>query len=485
MTSIRSILKRVQDADGRYPILICLSDRGKRAYFATGFSATEKEFEVTKEGGRFIQGKGIKKFFVERKEEDGSMKVYTNKDANDKLAALESKAKSILRGYNEKHISWGFDQFRSDFVNAPKRESFSSFAKDIIEKEYESRGRFKSAAVAREAIHSLELYDPKFETRAFQDIGVRYLSSYIDHCRRKGNSDCTLKIRLGEIRRLFNIAIREKTITRDLYPFSSGKEDGKIRIPRTVPTKTDQYLTLDSMRKLAKATFDNFVLERARHLFLFSYYCRGMNWKDMALLTKASFYLKTVTDETTRQTMQVKVMEYRRSKTRGEFEIQVTANIQRELDWFEHNTTTFGEYTLPIIRLIVSPEDLDAYLSQIRKRCNRSLREIAKKLDFPESEQNITIYTARHSFAMTLQTAEKPIEIISQALGHQSVETTKHYLAKFSTTKMALETNIDLLAAPKKEEATMKPKTSTKTLSYFHKPVRRSSQEIPSNNQEA
>lgn len=36
------------------------------------------------------------------------------------------------------------------------------------------------------------------------------------------------------------------------------------------------------------------------------------------------------------------------------------------------------------------------------------------------------------------------MEIISQVLGHQSVETTKHYLAKFSSTKMAKETDIDL-----------------------------------------
>ena len=111
----------------------------------------------------------------------------------------------------------------------------------------------------------------------------------------------------------------------------------------------------------------------------------------------------------------------------------------------ETDLSAFGEYVLPIIRVNVTPEGLDAYLSQIRKRCNRSLREIAQKLEFPESQQNITIYTARHSFAMTLQTAEKPIEIISQALGHQSVETTKHYLAKFSTTKMAEETDINLL----------------------------------------
>jgi hypothetical protein len=120
MGTIRSILKSTKDADGRYPILLCISDRGKRAYFSTGFSATEKEFEVTKQGGRFIQGKGIRKFFVKRKEEDGSLKSYSNMEANDKLATIEAKAKAIIQKYNDEHISWGFEQFRSDFINAPK-----------------------------------------------------------------------------------------------------------------------------------------------------------------------------------------------------------------------------------------------------------------------------------------------------------------------------------------------------------------------------
>ena len=446
MATVSMFLKKSKtNSKGEHPIVLRLADtENKRAYFSTGFYSTEKYFDTSKEGGRFFQGRGVKAFTVERTEEDGSTKTYTNKEANDKLAALEDRAHSIIKKYNEGHINWGFDQFRTDFTNAPKRESFLSFAEDIIEKEYTSRGRHKSAEVAKEAIQSLRLYDSQIASRTFQDINKTYLNGYMDFCRKRGNSDSTLKIRLGEIRRIFNIAIREKVISQDLYPFSSGKEDGKIRIPKTKPNKTDQYLTKESLKKLARTSFDNHVLERTRHLFLFSYYCRGMNWKDMALLTKSSFYLKTVTDETTHQTMQVKVMEYKRSKTKGEFEIQVTANIQRELDWFKENTTPFNEYVLPIIRVTVSPEGLDAYLSQVRKRCNHSLREIAKILDFPESQQNITIYTARHSFAMTLQTAEKPIEIISQALGHQSVETTKHYLAKFSTTRMAEETDINL-----------------------------------------
>lgn len=444
MAKIRTILKSTKDADGRHAVLLMLSDRKQREYFSTGFSATDKEFDSSKQGGRFHQGRGVRPFYLKRKEEDGSTKVYSNKDANIVLANLENRASDILKGYNEKHINWGLDQFRTDFVNAPKRELFSSFADSIIQQEYSDKGRHKSATVALEAIRSLERYDSQLGTKSFQDINVKYLTGYIAFCKKNGNSDSTIKIRLGEIRRIFNIAIREGVASQENYPFSSGKEDGKIRIPKTALSKTDQYLPMDSMKKLANTPMENHVLERTRHLFLFSYYCRGMNWKDMALLTKSSFFPLVVTDENTKETREVTMMEYRRSKTKGEFLIQVTPNIQRELDWFSENTALYADYVLPIISVEITPEKMDMYIAKIRQRFNHSLRKIAEILEFPDSQQEISSYTARHSFAMTMQNLNKPVEIISQALGHQSVETTKHYLAKFSSTKMAKETDIDL-----------------------------------------
>ena len=456
MTKIRTILKSSKGPDDRRAVLLMLSDRGKREYFSTGFTATLKEFDDSKDVGRFVQGRGVRSFKVLRKEEDGSIKEYSNSEANAVLSKLEERAGEILRGYNQNHTNWGLEQFRADFINAPKRELFYTYALNVIEQEYTNRGKFKTATVAKEALQSLLNYDSQLKNKTFQDINVRYLKAYCDSCREKGNSEVTLKIRLGAIRRIYNIAIREKVATQELYPFSSGKEDGKVKIPKTPPNRADLYLPLSSMIIMENTVCKNFVLERTRHLYILSYRCRGMNWKDMALLTKNSFYTRPVYNEKTKKTEQKTVMEYRRSKTKGEFEIEVTPFIKKELDWFRDNTPLYKNYVLPIIRVDVPSEKLDAYIGQVRKRCNVSLRKLVKELKLPESDQRITFYTARHSFAMTMQNLGKPVEIISQALGHQSVVTTKHYLAKFSTTRMAEETDIDLSMPVKKKRATKK-----------------------------
>ncbi len=444
MATISIILKKSKtNAKGEHPILLRLADNtNKRTTFSTGFWSTENQFDTS--CGRFVQGRGHSVFTLLRKEEGGGEKQYTNKEANDELTKLENRARGIIKKYSEDHIDWGFERFRNDFTNAPKRNLFKSFSESIIDEEYEQQGRFKKAIIAREALNSLERYDKALAKKSIQDITPEYIQGYIKHCLKLGNSNNTIGIRLREIRRFYNLAIREKLVSPELYPFSSGKEDGKARIPRAEQNKTDQYLPLESMQKLAAAKIDDPYLDRTRHLFLFSYYCRGINWKDMALLKKNSFYKATVTDTSKKKARQVTMMQYKRSKTKGEFDIQVTPSIQAELDWFKQNTVLLEDYVLPIVSIKVEPVAFDEYIMQIRKRFNRSLKKLAKEIGLPESQQDITIYSARHSFAMTMQDKGKPVEIISQALGHQSVETTKHYLAKFSTTRMAEETDIDL-----------------------------------------
>lgn len=448
MATVSVFLKKSKsNSKGQHPLVLRIADSGnRRLYFSTGFYTSDEYFDSSSDGGRFFQGKGVKSFLIERREETGEVKSYTNKEANDLLASFENRARNILKKYTEERINWSFEQFKNDFSFNPKRVMFLSYAEHVIEEEFQKNGRYKKARIATEALRSMNRYDENLGKKVFQDISAGYLNGYIKFYKDAGLANNTIGIRLREIRRIFNIAIREKVITPDLYPFSKGSEDGKVKLPKPEMNRTDQYLTMESLKLLANAHFDNYVLERTKHLFLFSFYCRGMNWKDMALLTRESFYTTTVMNEKDMQPREVEMLQYNRSKTKGAFHIMITPSIQRELDWFKENTILYGDFVLPIISLEVAPEKLDDYLAQVRKRFNKSLKEIAKILNFPESQQDINIYTARHSFAMAMQSRSKSIEVISQALGHQSVETTKHYLAKFSTTRMAEETEFDLSA---------------------------------------
>ena len=424
--------------------MLMVSDRGRREYFTTGFSTTKELFDDSKDGGRFFQGRGIHAFNVDRKEENGSIKRYSNKEANDILSEMENRALGLYHNYIRARKEWSLDIFRQDFLNIRKQQSFLTYAQSVIDQEYLKQNRYKKAKIAKGALESMLDYDKNLPKKDIVDVTDAYIQGYIKYCKGKGNTNNTIGIRLREIRRIFNIAIRDKVISAESYPFSRGHEDGKVKIPKAELSKTDQYISVDNLKKMANTPIANHVLERTRHLFLFSYYCKGMNWKDMALLRKQNFRKVTRTNPDTKKVEEVTAMQYKRSKTKGDFDILVSPSIERELKWFSDNTVLFEDYVLPIIKVKVDEASLDDYLQQIRKRFNRSLKMIAKELGFPESQQDISIYTARHSYAMTLQDKGTAIEYISQALGHESVNTTKHYLSKFDIYKIAEQTDIDL-----------------------------------------
>ena len=91
---------------------------------------------------------------------------------------------------------------------------------------------------------------------------------------------------------------------------------------------------------------DKRCLEEARRLFLFSYYCFGMSFVDMANLTTDN--IATLSDGN--------YIIYKRQKTKThkaarEIKIHITPNIQELLDWFHTNSSLIGDYLLPIVNM--------------------------------------------------------------------------------------------------------------------------------------
>lgn len=469
------------NAEGRSPINLRICDRTTVKTYATGFYADPGTQKTVKdENGKekkiwnsdkdwdhdnhcFRHGKGVKKFSVLRREE-GGVKEYSNTDANAELSAFKKKADKILKKYDEDQVDWSMAMFDSEFRVKRTDGLFFEYAqKEVIERRYLALGKYKRAKVTEDALHDLERFytlelGKKKDGLAIKDIDKDFIDSYIANCYsngvaenpdekprkgttldgkpRKASTPNTVGIRLREIRRILNLAMEDGVGSAQTYPF--GGRNG-VEIPKNKTAK--RFLSMDSLRKIASARMEDKAKETARHLFLLSFHLRGMNYKDMAELRKKNIKMEQVEDGELK-----KVLRYRRSKTKEDFVIVITPRIQAELDWFNENTETIGDYLLPIFRLEPSPEGREEYLQQRRKRWNRQLKAIAKDLELPEEMQGkgVSAYWSRHSFAMAMRHKGESIEKISQALGHADVETTKTYLASFGKMEMAKATDIDL-----------------------------------------
>lgn len=166
-------------------------------------------------------------------------------------------------------------------------------------------------------------------------------------------------------------------------------------------------------------------LDFARDMFVFSFCMRGMSFVDMAYLKKSDLKDGQVT--------------YVRRKTRRTMTVKWEKEMQCIVDkWSARAAGT--TYMLPII----VRQDRDArrqYLSAYRK-VNNSLKRIAQLIRL---DVNLTTYVARHTWASAAHQRRYPILLISEALGHESVQTTMTYIEQISLSDVD-DANRELLA---------------------------------------
>ena len=72
------------------------------------------------------------------------------------------------------------------------------------------------------------------------------------------------------------------------------------------------------------------------------------------------------------------------------------------------------------------------------RRVNRHAHRIGELARLPIP---LSTYVMRHTFATLMLEAAKPVELISQCLGHASIRTTQLYLSRLSVTRVDKEVN--------------------------------------------
>ena len=213
-----------------------------------------------------------------------------------------------------------------------------------------------------------------------------------------------------------NRAIKENEASSRTYPF--GKNGFEIGCLEEETEK--RYLQPKDLELLKNSPQTNFVLERARRVFLFSYYCYGMSFVDMARLTTKNIVISDAVEH----------IIYKREKTKNvknmkPLIIPVTPVLKDILEWFKQNTPLVRNHLLPIITKDYDGEQLYDHIRTRYKRINNNLKKLGEVLGI---EKNLTTYVSRHTMAMTLQYNEVPREIIGEVLGHRDSKTTMTYL---------------------------------------------------------
>lgn len=407
MASFKILLnksKRSQRKDGSYPVCLRVTKNGKIKYISLNLHGQENQWD---EGaGRYKSDKRL---------------TSSYKEYNALLSRYEARVSELERRFDEDCIDWTLNQFEERFKGYAKRGKVQEYLCRLIQV-LRDTGHTGNSNCYKQLFHMLELFDKKLKDRVFSEIDMKYVKSLDVFLQKRGCAGNTRKSYFRPLRALLNKAIQDNEASRHTYPFGKGGFELS-----SLEEETDKrYLSEEDLEKIKTETLNTETGEYTRKLFLFSYYCFGMSFIDMAYLTR-----KNVKEINSHEYIEYKRQKIKNQKNVKSIQIPLTGNLKEILEWFRDNTLLTGDYLLPVVSRDYTGEKLYKHIRNRYRRYSKNLKAMAEELNI--TSINLTSYVSRHTMAMTLQNKEVPREVISQVLGHKDLATTNVYLDSFKT----------------------------------------------------
>ncbi len=274
--------------------------------------------------------------------------------------------------------------------------------------------KYKATLVAFEKFAGLRRVD-------FDSVDENMLLDFERYLRQIPLSPNTVAFYLSNFRAVYNKAQKRGYVTHDRSPFRA--------VPVHIQKTRKRAVSAEVIRRVATAEFpDSDKLNRARDLFMFSFYTRGMSFVDMAYLRQ-----EDVRDGFVR---------YRRRKTGQVYTVRIIPEVQTILDRYREQCAPwalpvlldYGEDGLlhPLVFEGATSDERLRFETKLYLRYKyslshylRSLRSMRRRLDLPVG---LSFNVARHSWASLARRQGVPVSIISVGLGHTSEKTTQIYL---------------------------------------------------------
>lgn len=331
----------------------------------------------------------------------GEQRIKKNKvgfnGLNTTLIEIEENIEIILIDLLRTN-SYSFEAFKSAYYNESDNRTVKQVFNDKLV-ELNNVNRIGSYVTYKACLTSLEKY--KSLDIDFSTIDYKFLKGFEQYHLKLGNKLNTIGNYLRSLRALHY----------EFCKINNLQEPGiykRFNIARFKNETTKRSLSKKQLRDLIEYVPQTNPQIKAKYVFLFSFYCRGINLMDMLQLTDENISNNIIT--------------YTRSKTRKQIRIRMTPEAIAILKFFKNDT----KYLFPYLR----PNDITKYrVMNVNRYVNEQLELIGKSIKL---KTHITFYSARHTFAELHYKAGIRIEIISQMLGHSDLKTTQTYLRSFS-----------------------------------------------------
>ncbi|NVO10131.1 MAG: site-specific integrase [Bacteroidales bacterium] len=247
----------------------------------------------------------------------------------------------------------------------------------------------------------------------FQDIDKKFLTKFHNYKIKQGCALNTVFVFMRTLKTLVNYAKEDEYIPKNFGGFA----EFSFKRYRGIKTKK-RAITKESINKIVELNLtDSSHLSFARDIFLYSYYCRGMNFIDIAHLKWRDLDLTKLD------------IDYMRRKTKKEMQFKILNPAIEILKKYKPDEVANStSYVFPILneKKHYTPEKIYNRIFNVRKQVNSNIKKVAKLQGI---DDQITTYVARHTFATIMKKSNAPLGVIQQTLGHESETTTLIYLS--------------------------------------------------------
>lgn len=374
--------KRRIKNNGCYPVKIEVVCRRVQKYYPTGKDVTLEEWE----------------------------KMWTCRKMSAKCSSIENSF-HLIRSAVEDIASMG----RFSFMNLERRLGYSMMTVNQTLKDkmnlMMSQGRINSFYRYRSTLRALEAYGGK--NIDFITVTPHWLERCEAAWTQSGKSATTVAIYMKTMRSIFNDALAYGIIREGEFPFGKGG----YRIPSGKSRK--MALTKEQITKIRQWRGDP-QTEYWRDMWLFSYLCNGINFRDMIFLRYRNIIdgeLNFVRSKTARRLGNSKVIKVPLIPEMKDIMKRCGKGLSGEPD----------EFIFRHAKKYAEPLEVSLLTRKVIAQCNSALKTISKEAGVPA----FSTYSARHSFATIMKKGGADLTFISESLGHTKTSMTETYIAGY------------------------------------------------------
>lgn len=319
----------------------------------------------------------------------------------ERIADDTARLKSIVSRLERAGHDYTADDVVKLYLTPAEAGGFMSFAWELV-RQLKQIGKTRTAERYTTVMNSFGRFAGENDV-LLDEVDSDLMVKYETFLKARGICPNSSSYYMRGLRAIYNRAV-EKKLTVQRNPFKHVYTGIDKTVKRAVPLKIIRQIR-DLDLALSPAT------DFARDIFMFSFYTRGMSFIDMAFLKKKD--------------LQNGILSYRRHKTNQQLFIKWEKPMQELIDKYD---TTGTPYLLPIIR-DMNADERRQYKNAVHL-VNNKLKKLGGQLGLPIP---LTSYVARHAWASIAKSKNIPVSTISEAMGHDSENTTRIYLASLDT----------------------------------------------------